>query len=210
MNLDLDLLFYNLFQINFQTHILVSISCISISNFLNNFLSSGITHKSCNYSRMDPGTESDRDILDKNKNLQYIRNHHKNRKQKYDWRGQLHSITHNHQLGQKLPMVVKFPFISQEFENIDEDHEYAKHRSGIYNGLFVVPKSPSSEFEIPSVVISKYDPVPEFFKTPCFRLLDYAFNLVYRKILLKPSTALNPTQCTSDYMKDAELKNHSN
>ena len=69
-------------------------------------------------------------------------------------------------------MVVKFPFISQEFENIDEDHEYAKHRLGIYNGLFVVPESPSSEFEIPSVVISKYDPVPEFFKTPRFRLLD--------------------------------------
>ena len=158
---------------------------------------------------MDPGKEFHRDILDEKKNPQYIRSFHRNRKQKYDKRGQLHSVTQNHQLGQKLPMVVKFPYISEEFEKIDDHHPYANHRLGIYNGLYVVPENPSSEFNIPSVKISAYDPVPEFFNTPHFKLLDHAFNLVYKKLILEPALCLNRSQCKFDYTQDKDLKKYS-
>ena len=67
---------------------------------------------------MNSGNEHQCDILNETIYPKYVCKFQKNHSQKYDRRGQYHAITHNPKLGQKLPMVVKFPMISPFFEQI--------------------------------------------------------------------------------------------
>ena len=159
---------------------------------------------------MDPGSKTLRDqLLDSTKYPEYVRRFYRNRKQQHDRRGQLHSITCNPRLDEKLPMVVKFPFISEEYETMEESHDNSKHRLGMLNGLYLVPDMNTGEFVLPSVKVEQYDPLPEFWKTPRFKLLDYAFNLVYEKLSLHPVVAINTEGSKKDLTLDDKLINYS-
>ena len=157
---------------------------------------------------MDPGSKTIRDnLLDKTKQPEYIRRFYRNRRQRHDRRGQLHSVTCNPRLGEKLPMVVKFPFISEDYEKMDENHDNSKHRLGMLNGLYVVPDTNTGQFILPSVKVENYDPLPEFWKTPRFKLLDHAFSLVYEKLKLHPVVAIKPSE--KNFTEDEKLINYS-
>ena len=159
---------------------------------------------------MHPGTEDDRDIFLEGKHPTYYTQFHKKRKQQFDRRGQYFSLTHNHYLGNKLPMAVKFPKISQFFETIPKDHPWSRHRLGIYNGLYVVPENVQGPFQIPGVKINNYDPLPEFFRTPKFKLLDRAFNLIYKKLsIVNGIVSLNQQNKSLDFTKDEDLIKYS-
>ena len=158
---------------------------------------------------MDPGHERLRDeLLDKNQYPEYIRRFQRNRKQRHDRRGQLHSVTHNHKLGEKLPLAAKFPFISHKYEEMDEKHGHSKHRLGMLNGLYLVPEHPSGPFILPSVKVGNYDPLPEFWESARFKLLDHAFNLVYVKLQTFPFVAIAQGD-TKDLTLDEKLNDYS-
>ena len=159
---------------------------------------------------MNTGTVHQRDVLNEKRYPKYMTTFQKNRKQQYDKRNQLHSVTHNHRLGHKLPMVVKFPFISRFFEEAKPPHPYRAHRLGIFNGLYIVPEGEGLEFELPSVKTGDYDPVSDFFETPRFKLLNHGFNMMYQKIDLSPVVSLNEAKRKIKFTEDETLKDYGN
>ena len=131
---------------------------------------------------MDEGTDEERDIYAGDKHPGYFKTWHRHRKQMYDRRSQYVSYTHNYLKGHKLPMLAKFPRISDFFEIIPPEHSWSNHRPGIFNGIFIVPDTQPHHFSIPDITINGKDYTASFFGSFRYRLLLEAFNLVYRKL----------------------------
>ena len=161
-----------------------------------------------NISRMEPGNDRERDLLNQAIHPKYVCKFQRNRTQQYDRRDQYHAVTHNPRLGRKLPMVVKLPMISPFFEQVSH-LPYANQRRGIFNGLFIVPESANVHFQLPPVKIGNYNPLDDFFQSPCFKLIDTAFNLIYNKLTLLPAVQFNHEHCKIDHSKNQHLIDYS-
>ena len=112
---------------------------------------------------MDEGTDEERDIYAGDKYPGYFKTWHRHRKQLYDRRAQYVSYAHNHLKGHKLPMLAKFPRISDFFEIIPPEHSWSNHHPGIFNGIFIVPDTQPHHFSIPDITINGKDYTASFF-----------------------------------------------
>ena len=65
------------------------------------------------------------------------------RRELYDKHGQHISITYNPTMGQKLPLLVKFPHLSSYFRLMPQNSIYRQHCEGLFNGVYYIPR----EFE---------------------------------------------------------------
>ena len=63
----------------------------------------------------------------------------KKRMQKYSKQTQYYVHTFNRKAGHWLPFFVKFPKVSEYFEQISRNHMWNQYRQGLYNGMFFVP-----------------------------------------------------------------------
>ena len=81
----------------------------------------------------------------------------KKRTQKYSKQTQYYAHTFNPKAGHSLPFFVKFPKVSEYFEQIPRNHMWNQHKQGLYNGMFFVPAGVDDKkehFTIPQVIFS--------------------------------------------------------
>ena len=113
-----------------------------------------------------------------------VRDSISNRKQQFDWWSQYYSLTHNPELGEKLPSYVKFPKLSNELDSLPRSHPWAQHRLGKYNGLYFIPTEKDTETcrhcSFQNVVMKEI--TRDFFNHPLFAILSKGLNYMYLKI----------------------------
>ena len=68
-----------------------------------------------------------------------------------------------------------------------------------------MPEDTNVKFQLPEVKIGTYEPLPDFFQSPRFKLLDTAFNLIYNKLDLLPQLAFNNGKHKIDFTKNEQL-----
>ena len=125
------------------------------------------------------------------------------RMQKYSKQSQYYAHTFNPKRGHGLPFCVKFPKISEYFEIIDRDHPWAKHRQGIYNGMFFVPAEPDqTSFDIPKVFDGTIN--MGFKNSPEYKLLTH-LKKFYGKISIR-SQIVTLVKEELDFTTDTNLQ----
>ena len=109
-----------------------------------------------------------------------------NRRQYFDRRSQLYSVTRNPELGEKLPSFVNFPKLSVLFEKLSRKHVWAQHRLGKHNGLYFIPTEETTEqcqnFTLPNVVIGNMEITQMFFREPLYGVLEKGLQYLYLKL----------------------------
>ena len=114
----------------------------------------------------------------------YVRKSINNRRQQWDRRSQLHSITENPKIGEKLPCYVKFPILSKVIEeDLPRDHFWAQHRSGKHNGLYFLTSEERNTNEcVPGLEYGNRDIVDDFLDHDLYNILDLGFRSMYQKL----------------------------
>ena len=80
----------------------------------------------------------------------------KNRHAQWDKRSQYHSVIKG-STGNRMPFYVKFPCVSETFENMLPGNPWAKNRPGKYNGLYYVPDNPHTHgFRVDDVKFGEF------------------------------------------------------
>ena len=108
----------------------------------------------------------------------------KKRTQKYSKQTQYYVHTFNPKAGHSLPFFVKFPKVSEYFEQIPRNHMWNQHRQGLYNGMFFVPAGVDDKkehFTIPQVIFGDQN-INEMFKQSDEYKLLQQFGECYRKL----------------------------
>ena len=127
--------------------------------------------------------------------MQYVADHYRNytkhvrksinnRKQQWDRRSQLYSITENPTVGEKLPCYVKFPPLSKEIEEeLPRNHFWAQNRSGKHNGLYFLPSEESTtDQRVPGTVYGNRNILDDFCNHGLFHILDLGFRSMYLRL----------------------------
>ena len=129
--------------------------------------------------------------------MQYVADHYKNytktvqnaisnRRQHFDRRSQLYSVTQNPELGEKLPCYVKFPKLSRQLDVLPRKHPWAQHRLGKHNGLYFIPTKATTESCTNSnwknVVFGDCDITADFFDHPLYKMISKGMEYMHLKI----------------------------
>ena len=115
-----------------------------------------------------------------------VRDSISNRKQQFDRRSQYYSLTHNPELGEKLPSYVKFPKLSNQLDSLPRSHPWVQHRLGKYNGLYFIPTEQDTETcrysSFQNVVVGQKEITRDFFNHPLFAIFSKGLDYMYLKI----------------------------
>ena len=115
-----------------------------------------------------------------------VRDSISNRKQQFDRQSQYYSLTHNPELGEKLPSYVKFPKLSNELDSLPRSHPWVQHRLRKYNGLYFIPTEQDTETcrncSFQDVVIGQKAITQDFFNHPLFAILSKGLDYMHLKI----------------------------
>ena len=126
------------------------------------------------------------------------------RSQKYSQQTQYYSHAFNPTDGHKLPFFVKLPKISKIFDEVDNDHPWASHHPGTYNGLYYVSAEPDEK-----AVFGTTDFYEEFIKTPQFALLQ-EFTMAYDNMDIDRAMDVQLVEEGYDFSQVESLKQADN
>ena len=129
----------------------------------------------------------------------------KSRHAQWDKRSQYHSVIKG-STGNRMPFYVKFPRVSETFENLPPGNRWAKNRLGKYNGLYYVPDNPHTHsFRVDDVKFGEKDIREEFFNSPEYKLLQYSMQRCYRKLHVTGARTVTLERQEYSFQDDPEL-----
>ena len=129
------------------------------------------------------------------------------RVQRYSKQRQYYVHTYNLKAEHGLPFCVKFPMISQYFEDIPQNHIWSQHHQRLYNGMFFVPAEPDlteANFIIPPVQFGELDVNTLFKKSPEYLMLKQ-FKRCYDKMHINKSLGVTLMKEDYDFSKDDKI-----
>ena len=130
-----------------------------------------------------------------------------NRKQLHNRRSQYYSVTYHPESGNKLPFFVKYPKIADYFEEVHEKHPWANHRSGVLNGMYLIPhKATKDGLTINDAIFGKTNITEEFFDTKIYKLIEGSMCLMYEKLEVVRNRQLVLRNQTTNFAQDEELE----